>query len=124
MEYKLDASHKQYITVKTTGVITKSMLIAAISELMNHPEYPQKHTLWNFSESSTGLTIGDLKEIASILSLYKPKDKNFANKSAIVVPGQMHSAMADLFITMAKLLPFDYKAFRDIQKAKAFLESK
>jgi len=123
MEYELDASHNKYIKVTVSGIIEKVSLIAAISELMQHSEYLSKHTLWDLSNSTVGLTIGDLKEIAGVLRLFKPKEKNFANKSAIVVPGQMHKAMVDLFITMANRLPFKYKAFNDNEEAIAFLKS-
>lgn len=121
MEYHLDTSHDRYIKVTVSGVITKSMLITAISELMGHPDYIHKHSLWNLSESSVGLTISDLKEIVGVLSLYKPEDNNFANKSAIVVPGEMHKAIVDLFIKMSKWLPFKYKAFYNVEEAEAFL---
>ncbi|MCP3873986.1 MAG: hypothetical protein GY699_12620 [Desulfobacteraceae bacterium] len=123
MEYDLNTSIEKYIEVTVSGLVDKTGLIAAISELMNHPDYTQKNTLWNFYESSIDLNIGDLKEISEVLSFYKPEDKKFANKSAIVVPGEMHKAMVDLFISMSKFLPFKYKAFRDKEKAKAFLQS-
>ncbi len=123
MEHDLNASPKQYIEITVSGRVYKEGLISAISELMNHPDYTQKHTLWNFYEFSVGLSIGDLKEITGVLSLYKPEDKNFANKSAIVVPGEMHKAMVDLFIAMSKFLPFKYKVFKDKEKAKDFLQS-
>ncbi len=123
MEYVLDASNKKYIKVTVSGIVDKSNLVAAMSELMQHSEYIKKHSFWDFYEATIGLTIGDLKEIAGVLKLYKPKIKDFANKSAIVVPGEMHKAMVDLFITMTKLLPFEYKVFNDRKKAEAFLYS-
>ncbi len=121
MAYALDASHEKYIKITVSGIIEKVSFVAAISELMQHSEYLYKHSLWDLSDSTMGLTIGDLKEIAGVLSLYKPKEKDFANKSAIVVPGQMHKAMADLFINMATRLPFKYCAFNDTNKAAVFL---
>ncbi len=121
MEYKLDTSHEKYIEVTVSGVIKKLSIIAAISELMQHPEYSDKHTLWDMSEALVGLGIGDLKEIAQVLRQFKPQKKNFANKSAIVVPNQTHKAIVDIFITMATHLPFKYRAFNDKEKAKFFL---
>ena len=121
MNYDLDASHEKYIKISISGIVDKSSLVAAISELMQHSDYIQKHSFWDFYEATMGLTIGDLKEIAGVLKLYKPKEKEFANKSAIIVPGEMHKAMVDLFITMTKLLPFEYKVFNDLERAEAFL---
>ena len=106
MVYDLDVSHEKYIKVTVSGVVDKASLIAAMSELMQHSDYIQKHSFWNFHEAVMGLSIGDLKEIADVLRLYKPKEMVFANKSAIVVPGEMHKVMVDLFIEMTKLLPF------------------
>ncbi len=124
MKYDLDASNEKYIKVTVSGIVDKSNLVAAMSDLMQHSEYIQKHSFWDFYDSTIGLTIGDLKELAGVLKLYKPKIKEFANKSAIVVPGEMHKAMVGLFITMTKMLPFEYKVFNDKEKAEAFLYSK
>ncbi len=121
MVYDLDASHEKYIKVTVSGVVDKASLIAAMSELMQHSDYIQKHSFWNFHEAIIGLSIVDLKKIADVLRLYKPKEKEFANKSAIVVPGEMHKVMVDLFIEMTKLLPFKYKVFYNMEKAEAFL---
>lgn len=121
MTYKLDASHEKYIKITVSNVLEKATLVAAISQLMQHSDYLNKHSFWDFSEATMGLTMGDLSSITGILSQYKPKEKKFANKSAIVVPGQMHKAMGDLFITMANHLPFKYQVFNDKKKATAFL---
>ncbi len=121
MEYELDASHKKYIKVTVSGIIEKATIIAAISELMQHSEYLHKHSLWDLSNATTKVAIGDLKEIANVISLNKPKEKIFANKSAIIVPGHMHKAMIELFIKMANRLPFKYYAFTDNNKAVDFL---
>ncbi len=121
MEYALDASHEKYIAMIVTGVVEKESLIIAMSELLQHPEFLTKHSLWDLSNAELGLTIGDLKEITGILKLYKPKEEVFASRSAIVVPGQMHKAMVNLFITMTKRLPFKYNAFNDRYEAETFL---
>ena len=121
--HRLDASHNKYIKMTVPGSVTKAVLGDAISDLMTHEEYVHKHVLWDFSESSMGLNISDLREIIGILRLYQPKGKNFAAKSAIVVPGVMHKAMVDMFITMSKMLPFKYAAFRDMESAIRFLVS-
>jgi len=114
---------KKYIEVTVSGIIEKAAIIAAISELMQHSEYLHKHSLWELSNATTRVTIGDLKEIANAISINKPKEKKFKNKSAIIVPGHMHKAMIELFIKMANRLPFKYFAFTDNKKAVDFLYS-
>lgn len=121
MDYELDNSHPLYIEMTVTGIVHKAGMIAALSELLRHPEYISKHTLWDFTGASMGLSIGDLKEIAGVLRLYKPGTKNFHSRSALLVPSMMELSMVKLYISISKLLPFDYKAFSDREEALAFL---
>ncbi len=121
MDFTLDTSHEKYIKIKVSGMVTKSYFISAVSQLVQHPEYIDKHSFWDFTEASMGISIEDLHEIVGILRLYKPKQKNFANRSALLVPGQMNHAMVNVFATMTKLLPFKYKVFKDWDKAEAYL---
>lgn len=124
MGHYIDSSREDYIKITVEGVITKDIMITAISELMHHKDYITKHSLWDLSGGSLGLSIGDLREIVGILNLYKPKERSFANKSAIVVPSEMHKAVVNIFISMSKMLPFKYMVFERIDNAKAFLSKK
>ncbi len=119
--HHIDSFREDYIKITVEGLITKEIMITAISELMHHSDYITKHSLWDLSGGSLGLSIGDLKEIVGILNLYKPETKSFANKSAIVVPGEMHKAVVNIFISMSKMLPFKYMVFERINDAKTFL---
>ncbi len=121
MKFTLDATHDKYIKIVVSGLVVKPELISVISQLMQHPDYLDKHSFWDFTESNMGLSIGDLQEIVGVLRLYKPKQKNFADKSALLVSGQMNSAMVNVFATMAKVLPFKYKVFKDKDSALSFL---
>ena len=121
MNFSLDASHDIYIKMTVTGIVDKAGLIAAISELMQHAEYLDKHSFWDFTGANMGLSISDLSEIVGILRLYKPQQKEFANKSSILVTGPMTSAMVNVFVKMTALLPFKYRVFNDEKKAEAFL---
>ncbi len=121
MEYQLDNSHSRYIRMTVTDLVHKKGLTAAISELMAHPDYPSKHALWDFTQAAMGLSMGDLREIAGVLRLYKTRKKNFANKSALVVPGFLDMSMARIYVSLSKLLPFDYRVFQTIDEALDFL---
>jgi len=68
-----------------------------------------------------GLSISDLTEIIGVLKLYRPKQKEFANKSALLVSGRMNSAMVTMFTTMTKMLAFKYKVLKDEKSAESFL---
>jgi hypothetical protein len=123
MKYTIDASDEKYIRVTGTGVLDRNSLMSAMSELMRHPEYAQKHSLWDFSGVSFGITLQDLEGIVGFLSLFQPLDKNFANRSALVVPGKMYQAMAEMFVSMTQNLIFEYKVFQDKRDALGFLKS-
>ncbi len=121
MDFKFDATHEKYIKIIVSGMVVKTEIISAISQLLQHPEYLDKHSYWDFREATMGLSVGDLSEIVGILRLYKPKQRKFANKSALLVSGQMNSAMVNVFATMTKMLPFNYRVFKDKNHALSFL---
>ena len=120
-DYQFDSSHEKYIKITVSGILTKEEIIATMTELMQHPEYSYKHSLWAFSKFSMGLSIENLKEIADIVRDYKPKGINPALKSAIVVPGKVYKEIAVLFIKAATEQPFNYQAFTDKDAAISFL---
>jgi len=121
MDTELDSSHTQYIKITITGLIVKPELISVMAQILQRPDYLDKHTFWDLKEANMGLSIGDLKEIVGILRLYKPERNNFADKAALLVPGQFNSAMAEMFVTMSKLLPIKYRVFNDWNKAENYL---
>ena len=121
MDAEFDSSHTQYIKITISGLIVKPELISVMAEILQHPEYLDKHTFWDLTEASMGLSIGDLKEIVGVFRLYKPERKDFADKSALLVPGKMNTAMAEVFIAMSKLLPIKYRVFNDWERAEAYL---
>lgn len=93
-----------------------------MKDLVTHPEYEAKHSLWDFSRAEQGsLGILDIKEIVGFLRLYKPRGKTFANKSAIMVSSQFHMGIVNVFISMSKILPFKYQVFTKFEEAVKFL---
>lgn len=66
MEYRLDDSHPVYIRMTVTGIADRPGLLSALSELLHHPAYTDKHSLWDFSRADMGVSIRDLSEIAGI----------------------------------------------------------
>ena len=110
-----------YIKITVSGVMDKNNMVQAISTLIQHPDYPTKHSYWDCTEGKMGMGIMDLKEIIGIFRLYKPRSDNFANKSAILVKGELNKSMANVFISMAKILPLNYRVFTDKKKLESFL---
>ncbi len=120
METKLDWTHNTYVKITISGLLVKPELISLMADILKHPNYPTRHTFWDLRHCGMGLSIVDLKEITGVLKLYRP-EKNFADKAALLVPGKMNSAMAEVFVTMTKLLPIKYKVFSNWEKAKDYV---
>lgn len=121
MKYEFDSSNERYIEVGTSGLISKADLIAATSELMKHPDFSHKHSLWVFFDFTLGIDIDELKEVAGTFRLYRPKQADFVNKQAIVLPSHMYKAIVNLSFTITSGLPFEFHSFTDKSKAIAFL---
>ncbi len=121
MDFQLDASHEKYIKITISGLVVKPELISVMAKILQHPEYLDKHTFWDLTEASMGLSVADFKEIIGVMRLYKPERKDFADKAALLVPGKFNSAMAEMFVTMSKLLPIKYRVFNDWDEAEAYL---
>ncbi len=122
MDYKLDDSHQQYIIIEVTGTLEKVTLLKTMGQLINHPDYSRKHSLWDLRQASQGnLDILDIKEIVGFLRLYRPKDESFANKGAFLVSSDVNKALINIYITLSRLLPFKYQVFTQESEAVGFL---
>ena len=122
METELDWSHDIYVKITISGLLVKPELISLMAEILQHPDYPSRHTFWDLRQCGMGLSIADLKEIIGVLKLYRPRE-NFADKAALLVPGKMNSAMAGVFVTMTKLLPIKYRVFSNWEEAEDYVSS-
>ncbi len=123
MGYLLNPDHTDYIEIIVHGLLDRKTAVAALDEVLSHPQYPVKHTLWNLTLSQNGLSVKDLMEIAGILKQFTPPAKHFANKSALLVKNRMEIAMVNLIGSAAAFLPVRYKTFLNFDKARAYLTS-
>lgn len=125
MEFKLDDSHKSYIKITVSGALVKKRIVHAMKALITHPEYEVKHSLWDLTGAEQGtIDIHDIKEIIGFLRLYKPKQRNFANKGAFLVSTDMNKALVNVYVTLSKMLPFKYKVYTRFENAVAYLSGK
>lgn len=113
--------HDHYLEIVFDGILVKQTILESLNQLLNHPEYYEKHSLWNMSASRLGFSIGDAKEIIGVMHLFKPKQKHFANKSVLLVSGPMGLSMVRMFTEMAQDLPFEFSVFSDHSQARAHL---
>lgn len=101
--------------------ITISGLIPVMAQVLQHSQYPDRHVYWDLTQADMGLSIGDRREIIGVLRLYQPEKKSFSDRSSLLVSGSLNRAMGDLFVSMAKVLPFKYRIFTDPEEAEAYL---
>ena len=121
MTHSIDNQHTAYQLVTLTGTLTKESIMCAVNDLMKHPDYYTKHSLWDFTAASSGFSIEDLYDFVSMMRLFIPQESNFANKSALVVSGQLNRSLADMYVEISGALPFEYKVYADINAAQNFL---
>ncbi len=113
--------HDHYLEIVFDGVLVKQTVLSSLNQLVNHPEYYEKHSLWNLSDIRVGFSMSDIKEIIGVMRLFTPKQADFANRSAFLVSGQVNISLAEIVVEMARTLPFDFKVFSDSSSARAHL---
>ncbi len=116
-------SHGTYLEVTVHGMLVKSKIISAFSALAGHPEYYKKHSLWNFLNTQTQISITDLEDIVKLLEFFAPRHPVFPNKSVFLLSGMTNFAIAGIFIDMALKLPFKFKVSFTRKDAMAFLSA-
>lgn len=114
-------THDHYLEVVCDGLLIKHTVLSSLNQLLNHPEYYEKHSLWDLSAIRVGCSMSDVKEIIGVMRLFSPKQADFANRSAWLVSGQINLSLAEMIIEMAKTLPFDFKIFSDSSRAREHL---
>ena len=93
-----------------------------MGELINHPDYSKKNSLWDLTQALQGnIAMSDIKEIIGFLRLYRPKGKSFSNKGAFLVSSNVNKALINIYITLSKMLPFKYRVFTEQIEAEHFL---
>ena len=122
MEYRIDDSHQHYIKIVVNGALEKDRVIEVIKDLVTHPEYEKKHSLWDMANAEQGtFDIMDIREIVGFLRLYRPKRKDFADRSVFIVASEMNRVFVNIYITLSKILPFKYHVCTELSEAEAFL---
>lgn len=113
--------HDAYLEVVFDGFLEKQTILSSLNQLLNHPDYYRKHSLWNMSGSRLEFSIRDFKEVVEIMRMFSPKQSEFSNRSALLVTGRVNLSMMGWFIDVAGTLPFEFKAFSEEAAARAHL---
>lgn len=121
MEYAINDTPDNFFRITVSGKVTKDELMPAMSEIITHPDYARKHTLWDYSSANLGLNMDDIHELSGILKLLKPGTEDFADRSVIVVKGEMVRQQVEMFVSMAGSGPLTFRVFTDLSAAEAYL---
>lgn len=111
------------IEVFLSGKLAQQSLFDAQAELMLHPDYPVKNSLWIFDHDfECHFSCDGYTELINRIKLFCPVGTT-RKKSALCTHTGVHFAMAQCFCEEAKYihLPFKIRTFKDEQKARAWL---
>ncbi len=50
MDAAIDSSHDRDIKITISGVVVKPELTVLMAQVLQNPEYPEKHTLWDLTD--------------------------------------------------------------------------
>lgn len=114
--------HGCILEITIEGELTKHLFFMALGELLNHPDYYDRHSLWNLLKAKVAISFRDMKEVAYLMRMYTPERGVVSRKSAIVVSGALNVSIAKMFIEMFNYLPFEYRTFEDYSEAITFLK--
>jgi len=111
------------LVVQLTGKLDQQSLLDAQKDLMLHPEYPFKNSLWIFDAefeccfSNSGLSVL-INRIKTCFPAGATKQK-----AALLATLGVHSMFTQWYCEEAEAagLPFQFKAFHSRQEAEAWL---
>jgi hypothetical protein len=112
-----------FLKVFLSGKVDQTSLLEAQRELMLHPEYPFKNSLWVFDpEFECCFSNGGFPELIGRIKLFCPVDAT-KQKAALVATCGVHFSIMHSFCEDAELaeLPFQFKAFYNCEHAEEWL---
>ena len=122
-EYFIKKKPGRFLDITIKGDLTKPLFFKAMHELINHPDYFEKSTIWNLLDAKMRLSFEDLREITYILRKYKLQQKVNEKKLAVVASGEFNIYIIKFSIELLSFLPFEFRIFDDYDEAIIFLKN-
>ncbi|NTU57782.1 MAG: hypothetical protein HGB00_02520 [Chlorobiaceae bacterium] len=116
-------SDPHFLFVLMTGKVDQLSLHEAQKELMLHPDYAHKNTLWMFDEAcECDFSNFVMFEMLNRIKVFFPIESS-KQKAALVGVAPMHYSFLKLFCDEAEHegLPFKVQPFHSYQEAEAWL---
>jgi hypothetical protein len=116
-------NEKHFLRLSLTGIIDQFALYEAQKDLMLHPEYPHKNSLWVFDHgcSCNFSHIGMLEMASRIKTLFPIGGTK--KKGALLVGNAVHFGFIKMFCDEVEhmRLPFTMKPFISLSQATSWL---
>ena len=110
-----------HFLVNFESKVTVASILAAIAEVMRHPDYVRLNVLWNFGDAEVFLKQTDLDIIVQeIENRYPPNVEK--KKAALIAANGFNQFLAESFEIAASRLPFPIKVFRTLADAEMWME--
>lgn len=120
-KYEINNQHDCFLEIIIQGDITKHIFLATLSELVNHPEFYEKHLLLNILNAQIALNFAEMKEVAGVMRLYTFQENMTSKKFAVLASGAFTLSVAQMGIDLFSYLPLEYSTFIDPEDAINFL---
>lgn len=114
-------SQKNYLLVRFTDEIRYSQIVAAIEELLAREDFPQWDDIWVFEGRLVDIRYEQLDTlIQAILSRYPMVASR--SKTALVTATGFMAAIAEEFLRLARILPYELQLFHSLEDAENWLQ--
>ena len=115
------------ITVKQDYILLEPQeaefweILESLGTLFKLPEFPHKHTIWNFSVGPLKISYDDLYKLRDFIKKNEPKEIKPNKKIAIVAPTGLYSALATEYSKIVEEFPIEIRVFRDLATAEEWI---
>jgi hypothetical protein len=99
-------------------------ILESLATLFKLPEFPHKHTIWNFSAGPLKLTYDYLYKLRDFIKKNEPKQIKPNKKIAIVASTGLFSALVTEYSKIVKDFPIEIQVFSDLNTAERWIAGK
>ena len=116
--YKINNDEK--IThIDVDGTVSKKIIRKILEEVWQREDYEHPGILWDFRSCVLGFGPKELKELSHFIIEHREK-RNYT-RVAFVVEKDVHFGLLRIYKTYVGEIPFEIKAFREIELAEKWL---